>query len=80
MGFIMDKVDKIFEMVSEMKVTLARVEVDLAHHIKRSDQHEERLDKQRNTINKLWIVIAALVGGAVGNEFPAIMKLLGGLI
>lgn len=73
-----DKLDKIIEKQSEMTVTLAKMEVDLAHHIKRSDSHEERMEKQDKKIDKMWYIIIALALGGAGSTAPQLIKLLTG--
>jgi hypothetical protein len=73
-----DKLDKIIEKQSEMTVTLAKMEVDLAHHIKRSDSHEERMDKQDKKMDKLWYVIIAIALGGAGGFAPELVKLITG--
>jgi hypothetical protein len=74
-----DKLDKIIDKQSDISMTLAKMEVDLAHHIKRSDSHEERMEKQDKKIDKIWwIVIAMALGGAGGFAPEIIKKLIGG--
>ena len=71
---------KILENITEIRVTMASMEVDLKHHIKRSDAHEKKLDKQENIINKLWIGIALLAGAGASSVAPEIMKLIGSIL
>lgn len=74
-----DKLDKIIEKQSEMTITLAKMEVDIAHHIKRSDSHEERMEKQDKKMDKIWyIIIAMALGGAGGFAPDIIKKIIGG--
>lgn len=82
-----EKLDKILDKQSDMAVTLARVEVDVAHHIKRSDMHEaqlkeqaEKLGTQNDKISKLWYAVVGLAGAGIGNAGPNILKYLGGLL
>lgn len=76
-----DKLDKMIDKQSEMLVSLGRIEVDLAHHIKRSDSHEERMEAQDKKIDKLWyVVIAMALGGATaGGLAPELIKLFTGV-
>jgi hypothetical protein len=74
---IHDKLDKLIESNSEQQIILAKMQVDLAHHIKRSDQHEEHLKMQDKKIQKIWYILIA--GAAAGiSEYGAIfLKWLG---
>ena len=47
---IHDKLDRMIETLSEIKVTQATQAVDLAHHIKRTDLLEERVEQVRAEI------------------------------
>lgn len=75
-----DKLNKILETMTEMRITMASMESDLRHHIKRSDAHELKLAEQGKVINKLWYAIFALAGTGLGASGPSIAKWLGSLI
>jgi len=47
LGRIMDKIDSIDSSLNDMAITLAKQEVSLAEHIKRSNLLEERLELLR---------------------------------
>lgn len=65
------KVDKLLEKQHEMNVTMARIEVDLAHHIKRSDKHEKQIDR-------LWYILMAIFAGGGAKFGPDLLKTLMG--
>ena len=44
LGRIMDKIDSIDSSLNEMSITLAKQEVSLSEHIKRSNLLEERIE------------------------------------
>lgn len=67
---------KILEVLSKIDVRLASIEVDLRHHIKRSDQHEQQLAKQSKMINVLVIGAAVTAGAGLKAVLPFVMKLL----
>lgn len=67
-----NKLDKIIDVQNSHSVVMAKMEVDLAHHIKRSDLHEEHLKKQDKKIEKIWYILiasAAMVSSKFGPEF-----------
>lgn len=77
---IEQKLDKIIEIQTEQRVTLAAMETDLRHHIKRSDAHELKLDKQDKLINRLWLAVALLFGAGAGSSTPSILKWIGSIM
>lgn len=78
MSNVEEKLDKVLDKQADMNVILAKMEVDLAHHIKRSDQHEERMDAQDKKMDKMWWVIIAIALGGAGGLAPEILKNLAG--
>lgn len=68
--------NKIVEALNKIEVRLASIEVDLRHHIKRSDKHEEQLGKQSKWINILLMGAAMSAGAGLKAALPFIMKIL----
>lgn len=77
---IHDKLDKLVDGQAEQNVVLAKIQVDLAHHIKRSDAHEEHLKKQDSKINRIWYVLIAGAAAGVSEYGAVIIKYLGGIL
>jgi len=75
-----NKIDRILENQADQRVSLAKIETDLRHHIKRSDNHEIEMQLNKSHINKLWIAIAALVGAGAQSAAPEIAKFLTGVL
>lgn len=75
-----DKLDKLVDGQAEQKVILAQIRVDLAHHIKRSDQHEIHLKEQDKKINKIWYVLIAGAAAGVSEYGGILLKWLGVMI
>lgn len=75
-----DKLGRILENITEIKITMAAMENDLRHHIKRSDQHEVDIKAQNKTITRLWLAVAMLFGAGTGSAGPSIIKFLGSLL
>lgn len=75
-----DKLDKLVEGQAEQNIMLAKIQVDLAHHIKRSDAHEKHLYEQDKKINKIWYVLIAGAAAGVTEYGATLLKWLGGLI
>ena len=67
--------DKLLAALNKIEVRLASIEVDLRHHIKRSDQHEEMIHRQRKLINSLIIGAAVTAGAGLKSVMPFLMKL-----
>ena len=67
---------KIVEALNKIEVRLASIEVDLHHHIKRSDNHEEQLKEQSKWINILLMGAAMSAGAGLKTIFPFLMKIL----
>lgn len=65
------KIDKMLDKQNEMNVTMAKIEVDLAHHIKRSDKHEKQIDR-------LWYILMAIFAGGGAKFGPELLKTLMG--
>jgi uncharacterized protein (UPF0335 family) len=63
-----DKLDKIIETLSEMKVVQATQASDLSHHIKRTDLLEERIEQFRAEIKPVVDHVAGIkfLGKIVG--------------
>lgn len=60
-----DKIDKVKEILSEIKVELASIKVDLRAHMKRSDLLEKHVSLLETDINKLrgfFTVLGYLLG------------------
>jgi L-lactate utilization protein LutC len=74
------KLDKILETQSNHSVTLGKMEVDLKHHIKRSDNHEVYLQKQDKSITKIWYVLIAGAAAGITEYGTIIIKFLGGIL
>ena len=66
---ILKKLDSINEKLTTIEVRLSVIEVDLRHHIKRSDKHERLL---------MGIIFAALAAGGASAKylFPILGKLI----
>lgn len=64
-----EKLDKIFDILVEMRVDVAKNTVDLAHHIKRSDMLEAKMQK---------IIYLLAIGAGIGITLygPDALKLL----
>lgn len=82
-----NKLDRLLELITEQRVDIAAMKVDLSHHIKRSDAHEEQLKQQaekignqNDKISKLWYAVVGLAGAGIGNVGPNILKYLGDLL
>ena len=71
----MDINEKVVEALNKIEVRLASIEVDLRHHIKRSDKHEELIGKQSKLINTLIIGAALTAGAGLKAIAPVVMKL-----
>ena len=69
------KDDKVVEALNKIEIRLASIEVDLRHHIKRSDQHEQSIQKQNKLINTLIIGAAITAGAGLKIVFPVLTKL-----
>jgi len=67
--------ERIVEALNKIEVRLASIEVDLRHHIKRSDKHEELIQKQSKLINTLIIGAAITAGAGLKTLAPIVMKL-----
>jgi hypothetical protein len=70
----MDEI-KILEALNKIEVRLASIEVDLRHHISRSDKHEELLGKQSKVIISLLIGAALTAGAGAKVILPYVLKL-----
>lgn len=70
------KYKELIEILGKIDSRLTSIEVDLRHHIKRSDQHEELISKQSKTINILVLGAAVTAGAGLKSALPFIMKLL----
>ena len=75
-----EKLDQIIENQTKQSITLATMETDLRHHIKRSDSHEDQLKMQNKTITRLWFAIIGLFGAGAGNAGPSLIKWLGSIL
>lgn len=75
-----DKLGRILENITYIKITMASMETDLRHHIKRSDQHDVELKSQSKLINRLWLAVALLAGGGLGSSAPSVIKFLGSIM
>lgn len=71
----MDINEEVVKALNKIEVRLASIEVDLRHHIKRSDKHEELISKQSKLINTLIIGAAVSAGAGLKAAFPFLMKL-----
>lgn len=69
------KDDKVVEALNKIEIRLASIEVDLRHHIKRSDQHEQLINRQSKLINTLIIGAAVTAGAGLKAIAPVVMKL-----
>lgn len=77
---IHEKLDKVIESQAKHEVILAKMQVDLAHHIKRSDLHEVHLKDQDKKINKIWYVLIAGAAAGISEYGTYLIKWLGGII
>lgn len=75
-----EKLDKIIENQSKQEVVLGKMQVDLAHHIKRSDLHEIHLKEQDKKIIKIWYVLIAGAAAGISEYGLQIVKWLGGIL
>lgn len=68
-----NKIDKTLDIVTDMKVDVAEIKVDVAHHIKRSDMLETQQRK---------IMYLLLIGAGIGIALygPELFKLIGILL
>lgn len=60
--------EEIKKTLSEIQVDIAEIKVDLRHHIKRSDKHE-------NHIHKIILIIAISAGAGIFKLAPFISRL-----
>lgn len=67
-----EKLDKIIESQSQMRVDVAKNTVDLAHHIKRTDMLENKMQK----IVDLLMVGAGIGLALYGPQFLELVKAL----
>lgn len=65
-----EKLDKIVEDISEIKVTLAKQAVQLEHHIKRTDLNEENMELLRAEFKPIQKHV---------DMFHGALKLIGGI-
>ena len=72
-----EKLDKLIEGQSTQNVALAKIQVDLAHHIKRSDAHEVHLKEQDKKIIKIWYILIAGAAAGVSEYGAVLLKWLG---
>lgn len=80
-----DKIDIIGTDVSEIKTDMAVMRVDVNHHIKRSDQHEETLKFFYEELKPIKIYVSKIQGlvqfiaimGGVTTFVFTLMKLMG---
>lgn len=68
--------DKVLEVLGKINNRLTSIEVDLRHHIKRSDTNEISIEKNKKSIHVLIIGAAVLSGAGLKTALPFIMKLL----
>ena len=61
--------DEQIRILSEIKEDIAEMKVDLRHHIKRSDKHE-------NYIMKIVLILAVSAGAGILKLLPFIGKLM----
>lgn len=74
--YVMDdnKIDRILELLTELRIDMATVKTDLHHHIKRSDNHEIQLQRQEKLIARLWFAVAMLAGTGAGVSGPSLLN------
>lgn len=55
--------DKIYEKLHQTEIHLAKIQVDLQHHIRRSESNEKRLDKFEadHTKFKAWVAMGGWI-------------------
>lgn len=75
-----DKLDKLIDGQAEQNVMLAKMQVDIAHHIKRSDQHEIHLKQQDTKIQKIWYVLIAGAAAGISEYGATLIKWLGNVL
>jgi hypothetical protein len=74
-----DKLDKIIEKQNEHSVILGQIQIDVLHHIKRTDLHEQHLKRNETKLNGI-IYTLAFTAGVLIKEFGFnILKIIGGL-
>lgn len=65
---LINKVDEIMEKLNVMTISIAKMEVDVAHHIKRTDLLEEQIEPMKKHANELSGVVKflKLLGAIIG--------------
>jgi len=64
------KVDKCLDKINSVDKTQQAIEVDLRHHIKRTDMLEKKT-------NKIWYLILLGAGAGIAQYGTSILKILG---
>lgn len=67
---VADKLDAILEKITQITVSIAKIEVDVAHHIKRTDLLEKQVEPMKKHADELsgvvkFFKILALVIGVI---------------
>lgn len=74
------KIDKLLDIQNQHGIVLAKIETDLRHHIKRSDQHEEHLKSQDAKIQRIIYLLIAGAAAGISEYGASILKYIGGLL
>jgi len=65
----MDNRDLI-KVLQQINITLAKMEVDVRHHIKRTDALESK-------VQKIWYLVVLGAGAGAAQYGPTVLKLIG---
>lgn len=57
---LINKVDEIIEKLAEINISIVKIEVDVAHHIKRTDLLEEQVSPMKKHADELSGVVKFL--------------------
>lgn len=68
-----DKIDEIIDKLASINVSIAKMEVDVAHHIKRTDLLEEQVEPMKKHADELAGVIKFLkISGVIVGIIEAV--------
>lgn len=67
----MDKLDQILKEIQDIKLSQAGMEVDVRHHIKRTDKLETK-------VNYIWYLVLLGAGAGMIELAPFLKTILGG--
>ena len=66
----MEQLNNIYKSIHNIEKTLATMEVDVRHHIKRTDMLESK-------VQKIWYLVVLGAGAGLAEWGPSILKILG---